>query len=102
MNSSDPRPLIAHIVHRFDVGGLENGVVNLINRLPSDRYRHAVVALTQITDFRRRVTRDDVDFIAEAARTRREKVTFKKHSKLCELRASVVKYFLNFGYRAPE
>ena len=34
----DPRPLIAHVVFRFDVGGLENGVVNLINHLPRDSY----------------------------------------------------------------
>jgi sugar transferase (PEP-CTERM/EpsH1 system associated) len=64
MSSKDPRPLIAHVVYRFDVGGLENGVVNLINRLPADRYRHAVIALTQITDFRDRIKRDDVQFVA--------------------------------------
>lgn len=64
MNRTDSRPLIAHVVYRFDVGGLENGVVNLVNRLPASRYRHAVVALTQVADFRRRVTRDDVQFIA--------------------------------------
>ena len=56
----EPRPLIVHVVYRFDVGGLENGVVNLINRLPVESYRHAVVALTEITDFRHRVVRDDV------------------------------------------
>jgi sugar transferase (PEP-CTERM/EpsH1 system associated) len=63
MQSFDPRPLIAHVVYRFDIGGLENGVVNLINRLPADRYRHAVVALTEITEFRRRIERDDVQFV---------------------------------------
>jgi sugar transferase (PEP-CTERM/EpsH1 system associated) len=63
MMAREAAPLIAHVVYRFDVGGLENGVVNLINRLPADRFRHAVVALTQITDFRRRITRDDVQFI---------------------------------------
>jgi sugar transferase (PEP-CTERM/EpsH1 system associated) len=60
----DTRPLIAHVVYRFDIGGLENGVVNLINNLPADTYRHAVVSLTAITDFRRRVLRDDVEFLA--------------------------------------
>jgi sugar transferase (PEP-CTERM/EpsH1 system associated) len=44
----DPRPLICHVVYRFAVGGLENGVVNLINHLPADRWRHAVVSLTDI------------------------------------------------------
>jgi sugar transferase (PEP-CTERM/EpsH1 system associated) len=63
---SDPRPLIAHIVHRFDTGGLENGVVNLINRLPPERFRHAVIALTEVTDFRNRIQRDDVHFVALA------------------------------------
>lgn len=38
-------PLIAHIVYSFRIGGLENGVVNLINRLPEDRFRHVVIAL---------------------------------------------------------
>lgn len=42
------RPLICHVVYRFAVGGLENGVVNLINHLPSDRWRYAVVSLTDI------------------------------------------------------
>lgn len=60
----DPRPLIAHVVFRFDVGGLENGVVNLINHLPRDAFRHAVISLTDVTDFRRRVARSDVQFIA--------------------------------------
>jgi len=62
--SADPRPLVVHVMHAFDVGGLENGVVNLINHLPRDAWRHAVVALTRITDFRQRVRRDDVTFIA--------------------------------------
>ncbi len=60
----DPRPLIAHIVYRFDTGGLENGLVNLVNRLPAERYRHAVVALTEITQFSRRLERGDVELIA--------------------------------------
>lgn len=51
-------PLIAHVLFRFDVGGLENGVVNLINRIPEDRFRHVVVALKDYTDFRNRLDRD--------------------------------------------
>jgi sugar transferase (PEP-CTERM/EpsH1 system associated) len=63
MTAVDPRPCIAHVVYRFDVGGLENGVVNLVNRLPRESYRHVIVALTEITDFRYRVVRDDVRFV---------------------------------------
>lgn len=61
---SDPRPLVVHVVYRFDTGGLENGVVNLINNMPAQAYRHAVVALTEITSFKDRIRRDDVQFIA--------------------------------------
>jgi len=48
-------PLVCHIVYRLDVGGLENGLVNLINRMPANKYRHAIVALTEITDFAKRI-----------------------------------------------
>ena len=59
--NSDPRPLIAHVIHRLDYGGLENGVVNVINGLPEDAFRHTIIALTQASDFRRRLKRADVE-----------------------------------------
>ena len=62
--AADTRPLVLHVMYRFDTGGLENGVVNLINHMPAERYRHAIVALTEVTDFRRRLQRDDVDCYA--------------------------------------
>ncbi len=63
--SVDSQPLVMHVVYSFDVGGLENGVVNLINRMPADRFRHAVVALTVCADdFCKRVQRDDVQFLS--------------------------------------
>jgi sugar transferase (PEP-CTERM/EpsH1 system associated) len=60
----DTRPLITHVIYRLDVGGLENGLVNLINRMPFHRYRHAVVSLTDYTDFRSRIERSDVRVLA--------------------------------------
>lgn len=57
------RPLILHVLYRFSTGGLENGVANLINRLP--RYRHAVLALDHCDPaFCERVTRSDVEYIS--------------------------------------
>lgn len=53
-------PLIVHVIYRLDVGGLENGVVNLINHMPHDRFRHAIVSLTGASDFRHRIQRADV------------------------------------------
>lgn len=57
-------PLIAHVVYRFDVGGLENGMVNLLNHMPRERYRHTVICLDDFTDFRTRIRREDVAFHA--------------------------------------
>jgi sugar transferase (PEP-CTERM/EpsH1 system associated) len=58
-------PLIAHVVFRFDYGGLENGLVNLVNRLPAARFRHAIVALDGIgAEFRRRLQRPDVPVLS--------------------------------------
>ena len=63
--AGDQRPLIVHVVYRFSVGGLENGVVNLINRLPSERWRHVVIALTEVDPvFARRLHRADVRCLA--------------------------------------
>ena len=53
-----------HLVYRFDTGGLENGVVNLINHMPSSAYRHMVVALTEVTDFRLRLRDESVPCVA--------------------------------------
>ena len=58
-------PLIVHVVFRFGIGGLENGVVNLINRMPPSQWRHAVLALTEVSpEFARRIDRPDVRCIA--------------------------------------
>ena len=57
-------PLIAHVVQHFGTGGLENGIVNLLNHMPADRYRHVVVCLDGYTDFRHRLQRNDVQFFA--------------------------------------
>lgn len=58
-------PLVVHVVFRFGTGGLENGVVNLINHMPTEAYRHVVVALDEVVpSFARRIRRDDVEFVA--------------------------------------
>ena len=53
-------PLIAHVIRRLAVGGLENGLINLINHMPYDRYRHAIICLMDSTDYSQRVERNDV------------------------------------------
>ena len=57
--------LIAHVVYRFGIGGLENGLVNLVNRMPRPQWRHAIVSLTEVSpEFAQRVQRSDVEFVA--------------------------------------
>ncbi len=51
-------PLIVQIVQRFDYGGIENGVVNVVNGLAGAPYRQAIIALTEATEFRRRLRGD--------------------------------------------
>jgi sugar transferase (PEP-CTERM/EpsH1 system associated) len=58
------KPLIAHVVHSFDYGGLENGLVNILNRLPEDLADHVVISLSKETDFRHRVIAKNVRTIA--------------------------------------
>jgi len=60
----EPR-LIAHVVFRFGVGGLENGIVNLINHLPRERWRHAIISLTDVShEFAQRIVHRDVVYLA--------------------------------------
>src|SRR5215217_5910395 len=60
----DRTPLIVHVIYHLGVGGLENGLVNLINHIPPDRYRHAIVCLKGYSDFRRRIARENVEIVA--------------------------------------
>lgn len=57
-------PLIVHVIHALRVGGMENGLVNLINGMDKRRYRHAIVCASDFSDFRNRIERDDVEVVA--------------------------------------
>lgn len=53
-----------HVIHRFDTGGLENGLVNLINHLPVSEYHHTVVTMKGYNpDFVKRVKTQNLDLI---------------------------------------
>jgi sugar transferase (PEP-CTERM/EpsH1 system associated) len=57
-------PLVAHIVFRFDYGGLENGLVNLINHMAPSCARHVVIGLSEVSEFASRIKRDGVEVFA--------------------------------------
>ena len=65
MSATSRPPLVAQVIYRLDYGGLENGVVNLVNRMPAERYRQAVVCLAGFgREFRNRIRRDDVEVVS--------------------------------------
>ncbi len=57
-------PLVAHVIYALGTGGLENGLVNIINRTPPDSYRHVIICLTQADEFQNRITVPGVEVIA--------------------------------------
>lgn len=60
----DNRPLVAHVIYRLAVGGLENGLVNLINHMPAEHARHVIICISDYSNFIDRIKRDDVDVFA--------------------------------------
>lgn len=89
---NDPaRPLIAHVVFRLDYGGLENGVVNVVNGLPEGAFRHAIIALTEATDFRARIRRRDVQVYSLHKQAGKDPAAYLRLYRLLrELRPSVM------------
>jgi sugar transferase (PEP-CTERM/EpsH1 system associated) len=75
-------PLIVHIIYRLGVGGLENGLVNLINHIPVEQYRHAIICLTDSTDFSKRIQRNDVNVYEVHKRPGHDAQSFVKVFKL--------------------
>ena len=61
--AEQPR-LVVHLVHQLDVGGLENGLINLIRHMPPERYRHTIVCLKDYTEFHAHIKERDVEIIS--------------------------------------
>lgn len=63
MTSPTKPSAIAHVLYSFDeIGGLENGVINLLNNLPSDQSRHIICALTKTGSLEDRVKIKNVHY----------------------------------------
>ena len=60
----DAPPLILHVIHHLATGGLENGLINLIDGLTGSDFRHAVACIEDYSDFRQRLHRQDVEVVA--------------------------------------
>lgn len=57
-------PLVVHLIHRFECGGLQTLLAECINRMPPQHYRHAVVCLTGYTDYAEKISRQGVELHA--------------------------------------
>mgnify|MGYP001385354370 CR=1 FL=1 len=57
-------PLVLHVIHQLAMGGMENNLINLINRMPASRFRHAIACVEDFSDFRQRLARPDVEVFA--------------------------------------
>jgi sugar transferase (PEP-CTERM/EpsH1 system associated) len=75
-------PLVAHVIHRLAIGGLENGLVNLINCIPRERFRHAIVCLSDFTEFRARIRSADVEVFGLG---KRPGIDLRVHGRLWKL-----------------
>lgn len=60
--AASTRPLVLHVIHHLYTGGMENGLVNLVNGMPS--FRHAIACVEDFSEFRQRITRPDVEVFA--------------------------------------
>jgi sugar transferase (PEP-CTERM/EpsH1 system associated) len=62
--TTDTRPLVLHVIHQLAMGGMENNLVNLINRMPASGFRHAIACVEDFSDFRSRLVKPDVEVFA--------------------------------------
>jgi sugar transferase (PEP-CTERM/EpsH1 system associated) len=82
---------VVHVVHRFDFGGLENGLVNLVNLMPADAARHVIVAMTEASDICSRITRTDVRVVALGKRPGQDPAAYVRLYRLLrEIRPQIV------------
>ena len=85
-------PLLAHVVFRFDHDGVENGIVDFVNRMPAYRYRHAFVPLEGIdAELAWRVRRHDVESFSIHERPGEVQVSCRRiRRKLRRFRPTIV------------
>jgi len=62
--NASPSPLVLHVIHHLVIGGMENGLVNLVNTMPESRYRHAIACIEDYSTFRDRIRRPEVQVFA--------------------------------------
>ncbi len=91
-------PVVAHVVFRLDVGGLENGLVNLINNLPSKEFAHVIICLTGYNPaFCQRFSRDDVRIYSLGKREGKDFLVYWRFWKLIRRIRPAIVHTRNLG-----
>lgn len=71
-NMSRHQPIrVMHVVQSLDTGGLENGVVNLLNRLHDERFNHAICCLTHAGKLAERIRCKHIPIVEVGLKTDR-------------------------------
>ncbi|ADE16286.1 sugar transferase, PEP-CTERM/EpsH1 system associated [Nitrosococcus halophilus Nc 4] len=84
------RPVIAHVIFRLQTGGLENGLVNLINHT-AERYRHIIICLRDSTDFAQRIQQSDLAIYALHKREGKDPIIYFRLWRLLQgIKPSIV------------
>ncbi|SDT97032.1 glycosyltransferase [Desulfobacula phenolica] len=104
MKKSDPgliiqkhRPIkILHILDSFNIGGLENGVVNLVNTMDQDRFHHTICCIRDMGPMHKRILRKDVEIISLNVKKRDWFVFLKLAKIIAKIRPDVV-HTRNYG-----
>ena len=73
---------IVHILNSLGTGGMENGVVNLINNMNHEKYKNSIVTLSDIWSLKNRIIQNDVGFFEIK---KKGKVDFSLSLKLLKL-----------------
>ena len=60
---SDSPVHVAHVIHQLATGGMENGLVNLINKMDPSQVRHSILCMTNATDFKARIVQNNVAIV---------------------------------------
>ncbi|MGQ3002509.1 MAG: glycosyltransferase [Hydrogenophaga sp.] len=56
---------VVHFVYRFSIGGMENVVLQIVNHLPRELFRHTIIALTEVeSELAQRIKNPSVELLA--------------------------------------
>jgi len=82
---------ITHVVHSLEVGGLENGLVNVINHLAPSVFSHSIICLIRSGELAKRIIHEDVSIRELGLNPNRFKFPVMRLAKMFrELRPDIV------------